>query len=226
MTAIPAALLQLADGRFPSGGHAHSLGVEAAASLLGVEDEAALESFVAGSLTTSGLVDASFSAAVAAGADPHDADLERDARFVVAHVRSASRALGRQLVRVAGRTWPDLATGAVGAALVDPPRGGWHQSVAFGLVGRGLGVHSASLAQVSLHQSAATMLGAYVRLRGLDPASAQAVLARLGPLIASTAAEAAVAGEGPLGELPVWSGPAADIAAEDHAGWEVRLFGT
>ncbi|MEQ8718330.1 MAG: urease accessory UreF family protein [Acidimicrobiales bacterium] len=226
MTAIPPALLQLADGRFPSGGHAHSFGVEAAAALLGVADASSLESFVAGSLTTSGLVDASFAAAVAGGADPDAADAERDVRFVVAHVRNASRALGRQLVRAAHGTWPDLATGPVGAALAGPPEGGWHQSIAFGLVGRGLGVGAAPLAQVSLHQSAATMLGAYVRLRGLDPAAAQAVLARLGPLIESVSAEAASAGEGPLAELPVWSGPAADIAAEDHSGWEVRLFGT
>ena len=57
-----AALLLLADGRFPAGGHAHSGGVEAACASGGITDVASLRSFVRGRLHTAGLVDAAFAA--------------------------------------------------------------------------------------------------------------------------------------------------------------------
>ncbi|MDG4864365.1 urease accessory protein UreF, partial [Streptomyces sp. T-3] len=51
-----AALLVLADGRFPAGGHAHSGGAEAAVAAGRITDAASLEEFCRGRLHTAGLV--------------------------------------------------------------------------------------------------------------------------------------------------------------------------
>ena len=53
-------LLLLADGRFPSGGHAQSAGVESAVAHGDVVDIETLERYLAGRLATTGLVDAAF----------------------------------------------------------------------------------------------------------------------------------------------------------------------
>ena len=57
---MDAALLLLADGRFPSGGHANSAGVESAVAQGDVVDVATLERYLAGRLATTGVVDAAF----------------------------------------------------------------------------------------------------------------------------------------------------------------------
>lgn len=62
-----AALLVLADGRFPAGGHAHSGGAEAAVKAGRITGAASLEDFCRGRLHTAGLVAASLAAAAAAG---------------------------------------------------------------------------------------------------------------------------------------------------------------
>ena len=61
-----AALLLLADGRFPSGGHADSGGAEPAVGVGDITDLGSLREFVSGRLHTTGLVDAAFAAAVCA----------------------------------------------------------------------------------------------------------------------------------------------------------------
>ena len=57
MTAAPALLL-LADGRFPAGGHAHSAGVEAAVRYGDVVDDATLERYLQARLASTGVTDA------------------------------------------------------------------------------------------------------------------------------------------------------------------------
>lgn len=61
-----AALLVLADGRFPAGGHAHSGGAEPAVAAGRIKDAATLETFCRGRLHTVGLVAAALAAAAAA----------------------------------------------------------------------------------------------------------------------------------------------------------------
>ncbi|MYU17183.1 urease accessory protein UreF, partial [Streptomyces sp. SID8361] len=58
-----AALLILADGRFPAGGHAHSGGAEAAVAAGRIHDAASLEAFCRGRLHTAGLTAAGLAAA-------------------------------------------------------------------------------------------------------------------------------------------------------------------
>ncbi|HSH23287.1 MAG TPA: hypothetical protein VK975_04410, partial [Acidimicrobiales bacterium] len=63
-----AAVLLLADGRFPAGGHAHSGGLEVAAERYRVVDIDTLAAFLRGRLTTAGMVDAAVAAATCARA--------------------------------------------------------------------------------------------------------------------------------------------------------------
>ncbi len=64
--APPAALLMLADARFPAGGHAHSGALEGAVTAGTVSDVASLELFPRGRLTTAGVVAAGLAAAACA----------------------------------------------------------------------------------------------------------------------------------------------------------------
>jgi urease accessory protein len=61
-------------------------------------------------------------------------------------------------------------------------------------------------------------------LLGLDPYQVQVVLAALAGECGAVAREAAAASGKPPAELPSNSAPLADISAELHATWEVRLF--
>jgi urease accessory protein len=72
--------LLLADARFPAGGHAHSGGVEAAATAGTVRDLPSLEAFLLGRLRTAGLTAAGLTAAACAHAgDAAAADADADA---------------------------------------------------------------------------------------------------------------------------------------------------
>lgn len=75
-----AALLVLADGRFPAGGHAHSGGAEEAVGAGRIRDAADLGAFCRGRLHTAGLVAAALAAAAADGTDPLALDEAADAR--------------------------------------------------------------------------------------------------------------------------------------------------
>src|SRR5256885_14967166 len=103
------ALLLLADGRFPGGGHAHSGGLEPAVADGAVYDLVSLESFLAGRLLTTGEVDAWLAAAACAGADPLALDAEADAPCPSAPLPPTSRPLGRGLRRAAAASRPSPA---------------------------------------------------------------------------------------------------------------------
>ncbi|MGN7142286.1 urease accessory protein UreF, partial [Streptomyces pseudogriseolus] len=75
-----AALLVLADGRFPAGGHAHSGGAEAAVHAGRITGAETLEDFCRGRLHTTGLVSAALAASAALGVDPAALDAAADAR--------------------------------------------------------------------------------------------------------------------------------------------------
>jgi urease accessory protein len=224
------ALLLLADGRFPAGGHAHSAGVEAAVADGRVDGVASLEDYVRGRLWTAGLTDAALAAATvlrlgeSAPAGPVLAvvDDEAEARVVSPPLRAASRRLGAQLVRAAGRAW--------GGAVLDSAAGvhpaGLHQPVALGAAAHAAGAGPDGAAALAAHHTLTTPAQAAVRLLGLDPFEATAVVARLGPEAARVVAEALVAAAGPLRELPCRAGPLVDIVAVHHAASDRRLFVT
>jgi urease accessory protein len=219
-----AALLVLADGRFPAGGHAHSGGVEAAVASGGVHDTASLEAFCRGRLHTTGLTAAGLAAAAAGGHDPVVLDEAADARTPVPTLRQIARRLGRQMLRAARATWPSPGLDRLASVR---PRGA-HQPVVLGVAARAAGLTPFDAAQCAAYESVGGPATAAVRLLGLDPFGATALLARLAPEVddvAATAVSAAarVPAEG-LGVLPSASAPLLEITAEQHAVWTVRLF--
>ncbi|MGW2833397.1 urease accessory protein UreF [Streptomyces sp. NPDC001286] len=218
------ALLVLADGRFPAGGHAHSGGAEAAVKAGRITGAASLEGFCRGRLHTAGLVAASLAAAVVLGADAGELDAAADARTPSPALRVAGRRLGRQLTRAARATWPSDELDAMARQF---PKGA-HQPVVLGLVARAAGLEPVDAAHCAAYESVSGPASATVRLLSLDPFDATGVLARLAPevdRVADRAVEAArrVLDEG-VDALPAGSAPLLEIGAELHAAWPVRLF--
>ncbi|AQZ62454.1 Urease accessory protein UreF [[Actinomadura] parvosata subsp. kistnae] len=219
-----AALLVLADGRFPAGGHAHSGGAEAAVTARRVRDVASLREFCRGRLHTAGLVAAGLAAAAAAGYDPLLLEEAADARTPSPALRQAGRRLGRQLLRAARAAWPSPELDALAAAR---PRGA-HQPVVLGLAARSAGLTPLDAAYAAAYESVSGPVTATVRLLRLDPFDATAVLARLAAdldHVAAGAAEAAqrVPADG-VAALPAASAPLLDITAEQHVMRPARLF--
>ncbi|GGW27725.1 urease accessory protein UreF [Streptomyces griseoloalbus] len=218
------ALLLLADGRFPAGGHAHSGGAEAAVGAGRVTGAASLEDFCRGRLHTTGLVSGALAASAVLGTDPAALDAAADARTPSPALRTAARKLGRQLMRAARATWPSEELDDLARRF---PRGA-HQPVVLGLTARAAGLGPADAAHCAAYESVSGPATATVRLLSLDPFDATAVLARLAPeldRVVEQAVEAArrVVDEG-VDALPAASAPSLEISAEAHAGWSVRLF--
>ncbi|MEU3251121.1 urease accessory UreF family protein [Streptomyces sp. NPDC006997] len=219
-----AALLVLADGRFPAGGHAHSGGAEAAVRAGRITDAGSLEDFCRGRLHSAGLVAASLAAAAAVGVDPGALDAAADARTPSPALRGTARKLGRQLLRAARATWPCPELDTVAARF---PKG-THQPVVWGVTARAAGLGDADAAYCAAYESVSGAATAVVRLLSLDPFDAVGVLARVAPEVDRVVERAVGAGRRVPGEgvevLPSVSAPLLEIGAELHAGWGVRLF--
>ena len=209
-----ATLLVVADGRLPSGGHAHSGGLEAQVSAGRVRDVAGLAGFLRGRLATTGLVSAAFAAAACRRTGEWvDLDLGLDARTPSPALRKASRAQGRALVRAGRAMWPMPAIGR------EP-----HQPIVLGVLAAAAGLGPLEAAAAAAHGTVAGPASAAVRLLGLDPYEVHGLLARLAPECDRIAADAAARSGDPVDMLPAEGAPLLDIGAELHATWEVRLF--
>jgi urease accessory protein len=224
---VNAGTLLLSDARFPAGGHAHSGGVEPAVTAGTVTDVASLEVFLRGRLRAAGVVAAGLAAAACAGArkaDWGELDAEADARTPSPAQREASRRQGRALLRAARVAWPDANW---------PPQAAPHHAVVLGAAAAAAGCTPLEAAHIAAYQAVAGPASAAVRLLGLDPMQANAVLARLAGMItarSTEAADGAGAVEGVAGALeafaglPCLSAPGLDLLAEAHVAAEVRLF--
>lgn len=213
-----AALLMLADGRFPDGSHAHSYGMEAAVTVGRVHDPASLRDYVEARLWTTTRTDAGAAALTARSPLQLDAvDAALTVRMPGAAARAASRSLGRSLARTAERLWPGaplrLADGR-------PPL----QPVALGAVAAHAGCSPHEAALCVTHAAAASLTSAALRLLGLDPFAVAGVLVALRGSV-SAAADAAAASRSPE-DLPAASTPFAELDPELQATIEPRLFGS
>ena len=205
-----ATLLALADSRLPTGGHVHSGGVEEAVTSGLVADLPTLRAFLRRRIRTHGLVAASVAAAVHTGTlSVADADCETDARTPGPAARTASRAQGRGLARLARRVWPEWDWDAVG---LRP-----HLGVVAGVVGAAGGLLPEHTALSVVYTTMTGSATAAQRLLALDPGDVAALTFELAPLCDQTAAAAAK-------ELADLSDPLLDVLAQRHAERDRPLF--
>jgi urease accessory protein len=206
-------VLQLADSAFPTGGFAHSAGLEAvraAGELAGVEPFCAelIDQVAHGSLPL-----------VAAAHDEPArlAELDALARATLwSHVAArASRAQGRALLDVAARSFGHPALARARAAPLDG-----HLAPIYGFVTRTLDVRRDDALATFLHLALRGALSAAVRLGCCGPAEAQAIHRRLHPAL-----EAALDGARarPLAELAQTS-PLIELLQATHDRQYSRLF--
>jgi urease accessory protein len=220
--ASTAALMLLADSRFPTGAHAHSGGIEASHARGDVRSVADLEAFIDGRLHTTATVEAAFAAAACKPRSPlAELDHQLEVRTPSPRLREVSRTLGRQLLRPAERAWPsDRYTTLRGIHPSGPM-----QSIALGVVAFAAGLEGRDAALCSLHHLVGSVTTSAVRLMGLDPFEVHALAARLAPRLDQLAAAADhLASTTTAADLPAGTSMLADILAEHHATWEVRLF--
>ncbi|MGH3799722.1 MAG: urease accessory protein UreF [Pseudonocardiaceae bacterium] len=213
----------------PTGGHAHSGGVEAAVERGLLPDEAGLALFLAGRLRGSGPVVAAVAAVgCLLAADPAPAEWGRwdaavSARIPSAALREASRAQGAALLRTARRVWPSAPLDALSAT------GRPHHPLVLGAVVAAAGDDAGAAALLAVHHLLAGACSAAVRLLGLDPIAVAAVQARAAGsaeqmvLAATRGAREAVA-QRDTRLLPSTGTPLPDLLAELHARMEVTLF--
>jgi urease accessory protein len=175
----PWRLLQLADSALPTGGFAHSAGLEAAVQLGRVSGPDGLRTFAAEALWAAGGLALPFLRA--AHADP-GALLALDARCDAAtpsHVANrASRAQGQAFLRAASALSP--AVEAL-AAQVRAARAPGHLPPAFGAALSRLGAEAEEAARLFLFAVGRGVISAGVRLGLAGPLEAQGLLAALGP---------------------------------------------
>lgn len=215
----------LADGRFPSGGHAHSAGFEAATALADMTDPDTFDAFMRGRLATTGSTEAHLVAAIGYRIetdtiDWHEADAEVTARIVSPALRAVSRGLGRQWIRAARGVWPGPAVDAAAGAHAEGP----HQVAAVAATFHSAGLDIGAGVTLHLHHLVATVVTAAVRLHGLDPYEAQRRQLTTAPLRAEIVESAVVHAGDDWCDLPAWSGPLTEICAEVHATADGRLF--
>ena len=165
-------LLQLVDGAFPSGGFAHSAGLEPSLHLRGIGD---LEPFVDEVLWQSARSALPFvRAACEAPADLPALDAHFDATSTSHVANRASRAQGRALAGAARRVFerPDV------LAIADHVQNGpAHHAPVFGAIFGTLGMATADTQVAWLHGVMRGVLSAAVRLGVVGPLEAQQIQA-------------------------------------------------
>ena len=219
-------LLHFADSAFPTGGYAHSFGLERYCQAGIVHDRDGLERFLVTQLEGSG---GPCEATAAAGALRAlvRADLEAcrrldealEAMKVVKEFREGSRQMGRQTLRVAAALTGDQRLGAY-LEDVNARRAPGHHAVAFGMVAGTLGWDAEAAATALLYSTTSLLVGAALRLLPMGQLEGQAVLWGLHPVIERVAREAAERAPGDL-----WSfTPGLDIQGMLHERLDARLF--
>jgi urease accessory protein len=223
----PPAVLLLADSRLPSGGHAHSGGVESAVTEGLLDTTADLRLFLRGRLRTAAPVVAGFAAAAWLLADDAPEWAEWDtalsARTLSAALRAASRAQGAALLRTVTRMWDTPALTDL-RALGRP-----HQPLVLGAAVAAGGGDPRDAAALAVHHLVGGACSAAVRLLGLDPLTVAAVQADLASLAESAAATGLAAARSAVAErdpglLPATGAVLPELLAARHARSEVTLF--
>ena len=209
---------QLADSAFPTGGFAHSGGLEAAWQSGEIPNRAALEAFAVAVLEQTGcgmvpLVNAAWR-------DPSRFDLLdqlADVFLTNPVANRASRVQGRALAATAERIWPTASVGGI-AARVDAGIG--HQGPVMGAVFAAVNLPLAVARQVCLYSAVRGVLAAAVRLGITGSYEAQRLQHDLIPAIAAVADRARDFDENDLAQ----TAPIVDVLQAAHDRLYSRLF--
>ena len=214
----------LADARLPTGGHAHSAGVEPA--LLGGMPASDVRALIRGRALTSSLVDAG-TAVVARHLLAVDGQIEGvvaawAARTPSAALREASRLLGRGYLRLARHAW-DGHPAIVRCAAVDAAPGpSLPRPVVLGAIACAAGLDAADLARLAIYDDAQSAAAALLKLEPTDPVVPVAWV-----LDACAAAEPHIAELARLTDpagIPSDGAPQSEEWAEAHSRLTRRLF--
>jgi urease accessory protein len=219
-------LLHFADSALPTGGYAHSFGLERACQAGLVRDRHGLERFLLTHIEgAAGPCDATAAAgtlrAIARDDVPacHALDAELEAMKVVREFREGSRQMGRQTLRVAAALTGEGRLAAY-LAEVDARRAPGHHAVAFGMTAGVLGWEPVAAATAFLYSTTALLVGAALRLLPMGQLEGQSVLWSLHEVIERVAREAAERAPDDL-----WSfTPGQDIQGMLHERMDARLF--
>lgn len=224
-TAPATVALLLADARLPSGGHAHSSGLEPA--LLGGMLPTAVEGFLLARARTTTLVDAGAAVVARHRARRHSTadggslsavEQAWTARTPSRAMRDASRDLGRGLLRLADRLWPHSGAIASLHALDGPPP----RPLVLGAIAAEVDIAPDDLVRLAVYDDLASAVAALLKLDPRDPADGAALLlascASIEPHIPNIAAARLPE------DIPSLSAPQAEAWAESHALARRRLF--
>lgn len=218
--AVDALLLQLADSAFPSGGFAHSAGLEAAAQLGEVAGSASLGDFVHDACWQAGYGSVPLVAdACRRPESVHACDAACDAFLLAAVANRASRTQGRAFVAACARSFEEPGVERLHREVREGRLRGHHAPL-FGATAAALGVSVDDALLVWMHQTVRTVLSAAVRLGMVGAHEAQAIQRATAALRARV-----VAACGPLGRGEVaQTSPRFDVVAAQHGGLYSRLF--
>lgn len=225
-SAVSVAALVLADGRLPTGGHAHSAGLEPALAG-GLRAEQIID-YIAVRLSTVGITEAATAVlSRRAWVDHNEFIGDEDsigaiidafyARTPSAPLRAASEQLGRGMFRLARRLWPDDARLDALAKVATLPR-----PVALGVVAAICGLSDAQTARTSLYDDVQTVAYAAPKLLPTDPVEpVRWVLASSHAIERSVTTAVEVTS---VATLPALTAPELEIWSIDHAHRTRRIF--
>jgi urease accessory protein len=212
----------LADGRFPAGTYAHSLGLEQAAAdglqAGGVRAFAAARLRLVAEPEARVAVAAARAARAGGAAAARDVEAEWAARCPSPVLRESARVLGAALLRSAAAIWPSPLIDGYRACSQATPR-----PVALGVVAAVCGLDDERLATLALYDDAATVASAALKLLPLDPAQASGWVAGLAGWIERAARDVA-ADRRALAAQPAPAALGLELAAAAHAKCRERLF--
>jgi len=210
----------LADARLPSGGHAHSAGVEPAVTA-GV-DPADLPAFLRGRAFSTTLVEAGTAVAARharlAGGDLDPIEAAWAARTPSRAQRDAARVLARGYLRVGAALLPgDHVIAQWRQRAVPPPR-----PCVLGVIAAGLDLPPLELARLVVYEDMQAAAAAVLKLEPRDPLDLVSLVVELCSAIDGSLAEIAVITD--PADIPALTAPQSEAWAETHARSTRRLF--